>query len=110
MKLYLIYFLIINVLLSINVMAEKPYHHLADGTFRNPEGSPKRDPNIKWSYKVFNEERKKIKINFPKDHVVPRNKVLKDLNENSNNDYIAWIHHFCQDLATLNVLTTLFYL
>ena len=93
MKLYLIYFLIINVLLSINVMAEKPYHHLADGTFRNPEGSPKRDPNIKWSYKVFNEERKKIKINFPKDHVVPRNKVLKDLNENSNNDYIAWIGH-----------------
>ena len=93
MKIYLIYFLIINVLLSINVMAEKPYHHLADGTFRNPEGSPKRDPNIKWSYKVFNEERKKIKINFPKDHVVPRNKVLKDLNENSNNDYIAWIGH-----------------
>ena len=93
MKLFSIYFLIINVLLSINVMAEKPYHHLADGTFRNPEGSPKRDPNIKWSYKVFNEERKKIKINFPKEHVVPRNKVLKDLKENLNNDYIAWIGH-----------------
>ena len=41
MKLFSIYFLIINVILSINVMAEKPYHHLADGTFRNPEGSPK---------------------------------------------------------------------
>ena len=93
MKLFSIYFLIINVLLSINVMAEKPYHHLADGTFRNPEGSPKRDPNIKWSYKIFNEERKKIDINFPKEHVVPRNKVLKDLNENLNNDYIAWIGH-----------------
>ena len=35
-------------------MAEKPYHHLPDGTFRNPEGSPKRDPNVKWSYKIFN--------------------------------------------------------
>ena len=93
MKLFSIYFLIINLLLSINVMAEKPYHHLADGTFRNPEGSPKRDPNIKWSYKIFNEERKKIDINFPKEHVVPRNKVLKDLNENLNNDYIAWIGH-----------------
>ena len=93
MKLFSIYFLIINVLLSINVMAEKPYHHLADGTFRNPEGSPKRDPNIKWSYKIFNEERKKIDINFPKEHVVPRNKVLKDLKENLNNDYIAWIGH-----------------
>ena len=93
MKLFSIYFLIINVLLSINVMAEKPYHHLADGTFRNPEGSPKRDSNIKWSYKVFNEERKKIKINFPKEHVVPRSKVLKDINENLNNDYVAWIGH-----------------
>ena len=93
MKLFSIYFLIINVLLSINVMAEKPYHHLADGTFRNPEGSPKRDPNIKWSYKIFNEERQKIDINFPKEHVVPRNKVLKDLKENLNNDYIAWIGH-----------------
>ena len=59
MKLFSIYFLIINVILSINVMAEKPFHHLNDGTFRNPEGSPKRDPNIKWSYKIFNEERKK---------------------------------------------------
>ena len=28
-------------------MKERPYHHLPDGTFRNPEGSPLRDPNIK---------------------------------------------------------------
>ena len=58
-----------------------PFHHLSDGTFRNPEGSPQRDPNIKWSYKIFNEERKKIKINYPASHVVPRDKVLKDLNK-----------------------------
>ena len=73
-------------------MAEKPYHHLENGTFRNPEGSPKRDPNIKWSYKIFNEERKKLKLIFLKDFVIPRTKVLKDLKENFNNDYIAWIH------------------
>ena len=45
-------------------MEKKPYHHLSNGTFRNPEGSPKRDPNIKWSYKIFNEERKKKNIEF----------------------------------------------
>ena len=50
--------------LSLIAMEKKPYHHLPDGTFRNPEGSPERDPNIKWSYKVFNEERKKSKLNF----------------------------------------------
>jgi N-acyl-phosphatidylethanolamine-hydrolysing phospholipase D len=107
MKLYFIYFLVLNILIPVNVMAEKPYHHLADGTFRNPEGSPERDPNIKWSYKVFNDERKKIKINFPEDHVVPRIKVLKDLNENLKNDYIAWIGHatFIIKLGETTIIT-----
>ena len=42
--LYLLF--VIFLFNNINlVMAEKPYHHLQDGTFRNPEGSPKRDPN-----------------------------------------------------------------
>tara|TARA_B100001564_G_scaffold136438_1_gene114465 strand:- start:1056 stop:2069 length:1014 start_codon:yes stop_codon:yes gene_type:complete len=95
------------MLISVNVMAEKPYHHLSDGTFRNPEGSPERDPNIKWSYKIFNEERKKIKISFPKDHVISKNKVLKDLNDNSNNDYIAWIGHatFLIKLGNTTIIT-----
>ena len=107
MKFYFIYFLVLNILISVNVMAEKPYHHLADGTFRNPEGSPERDPNIKWSYKVFNDERKKIKINFPEDHVVPRSKVLKDLNDNLKNDYIAWIGHatFLIKLGNTTIIT-----
>ena len=107
MKLNFIYFLILNILISVNVMAQKPYHHLADGTFRNPEGSPKRDPNIKWSYKIFNDERKKIKINFPEDHVVPRSKVIKDLNNNLKNDYIAWIGHatFLIKLGNTTIIT-----
>ena len=37
-------------------METKPYHHLSDGTFRNPEGSPARSSSFNWSYKVFNEE------------------------------------------------------
>ena len=86
---------------------KKPYHHLSDGTFRNPEGSPKRNPNVKWSYKIFNEERKKIKINFPDDHVIPRNIVLKDLKDNSKNDYIAWIGHatFLIKLGDITIIT-----
>jgi len=27
-------------------MENKPYHHLPDGTFRNPEGSPERNKNF----------------------------------------------------------------
>ena len=74
-------FIFITILFSLELFAmeKKPYHHLPDGTFRNPEGSPERDSNVKWSYKIFNEERKKIKIEIPEDHIVPRTKVLKDL-------------------------------
>ena len=88
-------------------MENRPYHHLPDGTFKNPEGSPERTSNMKWSYKVFNEERKKIKIEFPKDHVVPREKVLAELEANKNNDYVAWIGHatFLIKLGDTTIIT-----
>ena len=53
----------------LSIAMEKPYHHLPDGTFRNPEGSPKRDPNVKWSYKIFNQEKKKLDMTVPKEHL-----------------------------------------
>ena len=44
---------------------EKPYHHITDDkgntiSFRNPEGSPQRDSSFNWSFKVFNEEKKRL--------------------------------------------------
>ena len=94
MKKLLSFFLFILFFnLELIAMEKRPYHHLPDGTFRNPEGSPERDPNIKWSYKKFNTERKKIDINFPKEHVVPKNDVLKNLEENKNEDFLLWVGH-----------------
>ncbi len=49
-------------------MEKRPYHHLPDGTFRNPEGSPVRSNDIKFSYRTFIKEKKKIDITVPKDH------------------------------------------
>jgi len=69
-------------------MKDLPYHHLPDGTFRNPEGSPKRDENIKWSFKTFNKEKKKLKIEFPSNHVVDREKVLENLEKYKNDKLI----------------------
>ena len=43
-------------------MEKKPYHHLSDGSFRNPRGSPERDSNFKWSFKIFNKEKKKLNL------------------------------------------------
>ena len=102
-------FLLIILFFNVELIAmeKRPYHHLPDGTFRNPEGSPERDPNAKWSYKIFNEERKKVKIEIPKDHVVPRVKVLEELKENKDNDYIAWIGHatFLIKLGNTTIIT-----
>jgi len=107
MKKIILIFFILVLTDPANSMNRKPYHHNPDGTFRNPEGSPERDSNIKWSYKIFNTERKKIKIDFPSNHVVPREKVLKDLEDNKNVDYIAWIGHatFIIKLGNTTIIT-----
>ena len=88
-------------------MNKKLYHHLPDGTFRNPEGSPKRDENVKWSYKIFNKEKMKLDMTVPKDHVVGKQKVLSDLEKFKNDDYIAWIGHatFIIKLGNTTIIT-----
>ena len=58
---------------------KKPYHHLPDGTFRNPEGSPVRSDKASFSYRKFSQEKKKIDMTVPKEHVVDTEKVLSDL-------------------------------
>ena len=88
-------------------MEKKPYHHLPDGTFRNPEGSPERDANIKWSYKIFNQEKKKLDMTVPKEHVVEKEKVLSDLKKYQEDDYVAWIGHatFLIKLGETTIIT-----
>ena len=100
----LIIFLTYNFAIA---MENKPYHHLADGTFRNPKGSPERSSSFNWSFKIFNEEKKKIKIEIPEDHVVKKQKVLQDINNLSNGDYIAWIGHatFIIKLGNTTIIT-----
>jgi L-ascorbate metabolism protein UlaG (beta-lactamase superfamily) len=88
-------------------MKDTPYHHLAGGTFRNPQGSPERDPNIKWSMLKWNKEKKKIKINIPSDHVVDKEEVLKNLEKYKDDDYVAWIGHatFLIKLGNTTIIT-----
>jgi len=88
-------------------MKDTPYHHLADGTFRNPEGSPERDPNIKWSMSKWNKEKKKIKINIPSGHVIDKKEILKNLEKYKDDDYVAWIGHatFLIKLGNTTIIT-----
>tara|TARA_Y100000389_G_scaffold553_1_gene495 strand:- start:142 stop:1209 length:1068 start_codon:yes stop_codon:yes gene_type:complete len=88
-------------------MAEKPYHHLPDGTFRNPEGSPVRSKDVKFSYTQFNKEKKKIDLTVPKDHVIDKKIVKENLEKLKNDDYIAWIGHatFLIKLGDTTIIT-----
>ena len=108
-KKHLILFILVGIFFynCLSIAMEKPYHHLSDGTFRNPEGSPKRDPNIKWSYKIFNQEKKKLNMTVPKEHVVAKEKVLLDLKKYQEDDYIAWIGHatFLIKLGETTIIT-----
>ncbi len=92
-KIFNIIFLLLIYNIDLVAMEKKPYHHLPDGTFRNPEGSPKRDENVKWSYKVFIKEKKKLDMTVPKEHVVNKEKVILDLQKHKSDDYILWIGH-----------------
>ena len=92
---------------STITMEKKPYHHLPDGTFRNPEGSPVRSKDVKFSYRQFTKEKKKIDLTVPDDLVVDKETVLSDLKKYENEDYIAWIGHatFLIKLGNTTIIT-----
>ena len=86
---------------------KKKYHHLANGTFRNPEGSKVIDMNFNWSFKVFNQEKKKLDMTFPESNIIKKEKVLLDLNNFQKEDYVAWIGHatFLLKLGEITIIT-----
>ncbi len=89
-------------------MKEKPYHHLSNGTFRNPKGSPVViSRSGKFSYRTFSKLRKKISLNFPNEHIVEKEKVKSDLEKYKNDDYVAWIGHatYLIKLGNITIIT-----
>ena len=106
-KFIILIVLIINYNSFVIAMENKPYHHLPNGSFRNPEGSPERSENIKWSYRVFNKEKKKLNIEYPSDHIINSEEVLNNLELYKNEDYVAWIGHatFLIKLGNTTIIT-----
>ena len=108
MKKFIILIIIFFQYTSVTLaMTNKPYHHLDNGKFRNPEGSPVRSENVKWSYSTFNKEKKKLDMTVPDEHVIKKNLVLDKLNSIKNNDYIGWIGHatFLIKLGNTTIIT-----
>ena len=109
MKINLIIFIVLICAINIQgiTMENKLYHHLPDGKFRNPEGSPERKENVNWSFRTFNKEKKKLDMSLPSDHSIKKEVVLKNLMKNQNNDFIAWIGHatFLIKLGNTTIIT-----
>jgi len=106
-KLISFLFFILFFNFELIAMEKQPYHHLPDGTFRNPEGSPIRSNDVKFSYRTFIKEKKKIDITVPKDHVIDKKIVKENLKKFKNDNYIAWIGHatFLIKLGETTIIT-----
>ena len=106
-KLISFLFFILFFNFELIAMEKRLYHHLPDGTFRNPEGSPVRSNDVKFSYRTFIKEKKKIDITVPKDHVIDKKIVKENLEKFKDDDYIAWIGHatFLIKLGETTIIT-----
>lgn len=90
----------------------RPFHHLPDGTFRNPKGSPKRSMGRLKHAGPFFYEMLKIgmrKVDVPEGHVLPRAEAVRSLGEHAAEpgDFLTWLGHaaFLIRIGGLNVLT-----
>ena len=88
-------------------MGNRPSHHQTNGTFKNPKGSPEGSKKVKWSWIKFNKEKKKLDMTVPKNHILNKNEVLKNLELYKNEDYIGWIGHatFLIKLGNTTIIT-----
>ena len=92
---------------------DRPYHHVYENgkfvKFRNFDGAPERDKDFKWSFKKAREAKKNINVIVPKDFVVPRETVLKNLEKYKNEDFILWVNHasFIMKLGSTTIVSDL---
>lgn len=87
----------------------QPYHHLADGTFRNPPGSPPRTATF-GDYVSFMTRRVMSRgdaVQVPDGHVIPQARALAGLQAMAGRESITWLGHasFLLHMADMWVLT-----
>jgi len=76
---------------------DRPWHHLSDGRFRNPKGSPKKSLPLRVALPYFAQMfgRSFNKVNVPTSHVVDREQAVRDVRKHMNaaGDFITWLGH-----------------
>ena len=72
-----------------------PWHHLPDGTFRNPQGSPERGGSAaEWRSFVYRRLFKRAPaLEIPSEHVLPQAQALAGLRTADRGDSVTWLGH-----------------
>jgi L-ascorbate metabolism protein UlaG (beta-lactamase superfamily) len=75
----------------------RPWHHLPDGRFRNPPGSPRRYTTqadlIRFMLRHW---RNRVPdVTLPYGHVLPEAEVLRQLDRQAGRDSVTWLGHAC---------------
>jgi N-acyl-phosphatidylethanolamine-hydrolysing phospholipase D len=90
----------------------RPWHHMPDGTFRNPKGCASRGQGRMKHAGPFFLEMLKMgarKVEVPEGHVVPRGEAVRDLvaHKEKGDDFLTWLGHasFLIRIGGLTVLT-----
>ena len=87
-----------------------PWHHLPNGRFRNPKGSPKRNPRPKNSLRFIPKMLRQAfePVDIPEGHVLPRDQAARDLEQHySLGDALTWLGHaaFLVRMAGKTIIT-----
>lgn len=87
----------------------RPFHHLPNGLFRNPPGSPKRDVDMRTLVRFLARMARagRVPVAVPKDHVLPERAAREALRELNGADSLTWLGHasFLLRLAGKYILT-----
>lgn len=74
---------------------DAPYHHTTGG-FRNPPGSPERNPwhvRFPWLLSRIVAGRENWRVEFPESHVIPPGDALAAFQATEGRDTLTWIGH-----------------
>ena len=89
--------------------AGRPDHHLPNGLFRNPPGSPQRDVDmrtlLRYLGRMARNSRNRVRV--PEDHMVSERRAIAGLRVLNGADSLTWLGHaaFVITLAGKTILT-----
>ncbi len=87
----------------------RPDHHLPNGLFRNPPGSPQRDADMRTLLRVVGRMARdsRTPVDVPPDHIVPERRAIASLRVLNGADSLTWLGHasFLIRLAGKTILT-----